>query len=117
MEVRHTSCQIKSPCFSLSFCKKEKNTVLNPLISARSQISAAPLGIHIEINASPLISAAPLFDNFVGLALKRLRKTIFDMSHFKMKCLNLNIDNKDMDQGFKNGPSKICGNAISLQIL
>ena len=105
MEVRHTSCQITSPCFSLSFCKKEKNIVLNPLISARSQISAAPL-----------------FDNFVGLALRRLRKTIFEMSYFKMKCLNLNIDNKDMDQGFKNGPSKICErqplkNAISLQNL
>ena len=35
------------------------NTVF-PLISAGPQISAAPLGIHIEISAYPLISAAPL---------------------------------------------------------
>ena len=34
------------------------NTVF-PLISAGPQISAASLGIHIEISASPLISAAP----------------------------------------------------------
>ena len=31
-----------------------------PIISAGPQISAAPLGIHIEISASPLIRAAPL---------------------------------------------------------
>ena len=31
-----------------------------PLISAGPQISAAPLGIYIEIRDSPLISDAPL---------------------------------------------------------
>ena len=31
-----------------------------PLISAGIQTSAASLGIHTEISASPLISAAPL---------------------------------------------------------
>ena len=31
-----------------------------PLISAEPQISAAPLDIHIQISASPLISAAHL---------------------------------------------------------
>ena len=38
---------------------RDSNTVF-PLISAGSQISAAPLGIHIEISASPLKSIAPL---------------------------------------------------------
>ena len=38
----------------------EKSDTVFPLIRARPQIGAAPLGMHIEISASPLISAMPL---------------------------------------------------------
>ena len=37
-----------------------KTSTVFPLISAGSQISIAPSGIHVEITASPRISAAPL---------------------------------------------------------
>ena len=40
-------------------CQSHMNTVF-PLTSAGSQIDIAPLGIHIEITSSPLISNTPL---------------------------------------------------------
>ena len=39
-----------------------------PLISAGYQMSAAPLGIHIEISASLLISAADLYAALIRIA-------------------------------------------------
>ena len=54
----------------------------------RSLISTMPLGIHIEISASPLINAAPLNTGLIRIATKfyqKLNQNAYRISMQKIK--------------------------------